>query len=100
MALRNRPREEEFLYWAGGERHGWRVPPPGRGAAHSPPNRWRGRAHGGIRGVTLRQKAAVSGGSDGRRSSTTQIYEGTNQVQRMVIARSLLKAESPEGGVS
>ncbi|WP_269799614.1 acyl-CoA dehydrogenase family protein [Geodermatophilus chilensis] len=24
-------------------------------------------------------------------SRTTQIYEGTNQVQRMVIARSLLK---------
>jgi hypothetical protein len=41
MALRNRPWEEEFLYWAGC--------------------------------VTLRQKAAVSGGSDGRRSSTTQI---------------------------
>jgi hypothetical protein len=30
MALRNRPWEEEFLHWAGGELHGWRVPPPGR----------------------------------------------------------------------
>jgi hypothetical protein len=30
MALRNRPWEEEFLHWAGGELHGWRMPPPGR----------------------------------------------------------------------
>ena len=29
-ALRDRPWEEEFLHWAGGELHGWRVPPPGR----------------------------------------------------------------------
>jgi alkylation response protein AidB-like acyl-CoA dehydrogenase len=28
---------------------------------------------------------------DGLKSKATQIYEGTNQVQRMVIARSLLK---------
>jgi alkylation response protein AidB-like acyl-CoA dehydrogenase len=27
----------------------------------------------------------------GRRSTTTQIYEGTNQIQRVVIARQLLK---------
>ena len=29
--------------------------------------------------------------SSGLKSKTTQIYEGTNQVQRMVIARSLLR---------
>ena len=29
-ALLDRPWEEEFLHWAGGELHGWRVPPPGR----------------------------------------------------------------------
>jgi len=27
----------------------------------------------------------------GRRSTTTQIYEGTNQIQRVVMARQLLK---------
>jgi alkylation response protein AidB-like acyl-CoA dehydrogenase len=27
----------------------------------------------------------------GRRSAITQIYEGTNQIQRMVMARQLLK---------
>ena len=30
MALRDRPWEEEFLHWSGGELHGWRLPPPGR----------------------------------------------------------------------
>jgi hypothetical protein len=95
MALRNRPWQEELLYWADGERHGWRVPPPGRGEAHSPLEsvaRTGTRRHPRCDGcVTLRLEAAVSGGSDGRRSSTTQIHEGTNQVQRMVIARSLLR---------
>jgi hypothetical protein len=30
VALRNRPWEEEFLHWSGGQLHGWRLPPPGR----------------------------------------------------------------------
>jgi hypothetical protein len=30
MALADRPWEEEFLHWAGGELHGWRLPPSGR----------------------------------------------------------------------
>jgi hypothetical protein len=30
MALLDRPWEEEFLHWCGGELHGWRLPPPGR----------------------------------------------------------------------
>jgi hypothetical protein len=30
MALRDRPWEDELLHWAGGEVHGWRLPPPGR----------------------------------------------------------------------
>jgi len=30
MALRDRPWEEEFLHWSGGQLHGWRLPPPGR----------------------------------------------------------------------
>jgi len=30
MALLDRPWEEEFLHWAHGELHGWRLPPPGR----------------------------------------------------------------------
>ena len=33
------------------------------------------------------QRGARAGGSE-----TTQIYEGTNQVQRMVMARQVLKA--------
>ena len=41
--------------------------------------------------VTAWRKRAGQGLGDGLKSKATQIYEGTNQVQRMVIARSLLK---------
>ena len=41
--------------------------------------------------VTQDGESAGQGGGGVLGSMTTQIYEGTNQVQRMVIARSLLR---------
>jgi alkylation response protein AidB-like acyl-CoA dehydrogenase len=41
--------------------------------------------------VTGRGGRAGQGDEGGLRWKITQIYEGTNQVQRMVIARSLLR---------
>ncbi len=46
-----------------------------------------------LRAHTVDIEPHVSGlrGSNGQRVPITQIYEGTNQIQRVVIARSLLK---------
>jgi alkylation response protein AidB-like acyl-CoA dehydrogenase len=51
--------------------------------------------HGGRAGCWVRAYAPLvskpSSCGNCRRSTTTQIYEGTNQIQRMVMARQLLK---------
>jgi alkylation response protein AidB-like acyl-CoA dehydrogenase len=41
--------------------------------------------------VTVREQADMNAGSAGRSAGITQIYEGTNQIQRVVMARQLLK---------
>jgi alkylation response protein AidB-like acyl-CoA dehydrogenase len=41
--------------------------------------------------VTGREQAYVNAGPAGRSARITQIYEGTNQIQRVVMARQLLK---------
>jgi hypothetical protein len=41
--------------------------------------------------VTAHEQADVNAGPGGRSDGITQIYEGTNQIQRVVMARQLLK---------
>jgi alkylation response protein AidB-like acyl-CoA dehydrogenase len=41
--------------------------------------------------LTLQLAAGHLPAETARRSTTTQIYEGTNQIQRVVMARQLLK---------
>ena len=45
--------------------------------------------------LTLRSIARYLPAITARRSTTTQIYEGTNQIQRMVMARQLLEVALP-----
>jgi alkylation response protein AidB-like acyl-CoA dehydrogenase len=46
--------------------------------------------HGQIAEIERRARIQLSGRTDGA-GEITQIYEGTNQINRMVIARQLLK---------
>ncbi len=42
-------------------------------------------------GVAKKPQVSSLRGPYGRQDQTTQIYEGTNQIQRVVIARNLLR---------